>query len=157
MVQFTRIDGVVFDRIPGPDHLSVFEPWYRRNHRELNIHGHAGRHPIDVHLIRIQPFRLQKNLMTILVRKLNYLVFNRRAIARANSLNLTTIQRRAGNRLSQDPKRLLSSVSYITIYLLTLNAWREKREWSRNRISRLRLKSVPLDGPAVKARGRPGL
>ena len=63
MVQFPRIDGIVFDRVSGPDHLRIFQARNGGKHCLLHVDRHARGHAIDVHFVGVQPFRLQKNLV----------------------------------------------------------------------------------------------
>ncbi len=93
MVQFPRVDRVVLDRVSGPDHLRILKTRNRRDHRSLHIDRHAGRHPVDVNLVGIKPFRLEKDLMRLFVRELDDLVFDRRTIARPDAFDLPAIER----------------------------------------------------------------
>ena len=91
MVQLPRIDRIIFNGVAGPDHLGAFQTRDRSQHRRLHIDRHAGRHAVHVHLVGIQAFRFEKNLVTGLVRELDDLVFDRRAIPRAHALDLPAI------------------------------------------------------------------
>ena len=86
MLQFPRVDRVVFDRVAGPDHLGILQAPESRRPCRLHVDRHAGRHPVHVDLVRIEAFRLQENLVPALVRKFDDLVFDRRTIARAQRL-----------------------------------------------------------------------
>ena len=65
--------------------------------------------------------RLKKNLVTQLVRKLDDLVFNRRAISGPDPLNLAAIQWRPRNRRLQDPIRLFRCVTNVAFDLRSLD------------------------------------
>src|SRR5439155_23264105 len=88
VLQFPRIDRVIFNGVSGSNHLGIFEPRHRSEHPGLNIDGHAGGHAIYVDLVRVQALRLHEQLMTNLIRELHDLVFNGRALTGADSLNL---------------------------------------------------------------------
>ena len=107
MIQFPRIDGVVLDRVPGPDHLGIFQARNRRHHRRLDIDRHAGGHAVHVDFVCIQTLRFQEDLVPRLVRKLDDLVFNGRAVARADAFDLTAIERGSSDAISQNLKGLL--------------------------------------------------
>ena len=71
---------------PGPEHLRIFKARNRPHHLLLHFHRQRGRHAVDVNLVGIQPFRLEEELMLLLIRKPHHLVFNRRAIPRPDAV-----------------------------------------------------------------------
>ena len=54
----------------------------------LHLHGQRGGHAVDVDLVGVEAFRLKKELVLGLVGKLDDLVFDGRAIARSDALDL---------------------------------------------------------------------
>src|SRR5581483_402883 len=101
VIQFARVYGIIFDRVAGTDHFRLLKPRNRSYHGFLHVDRHAGRHAVHVYFVRVQPFRFEKNQVPRLVRKLDDLILDRRAIARSGALDLTAIQRRAGNAFLQ--------------------------------------------------------
>ena len=69
-------------------------PAIEADHRLLHIDRHARGHPVHIDLVRVQPFRLQENLVPRLVRELHDLVLDGRTVPRPNALNLPAVQRR---------------------------------------------------------------
>ena len=61
----------------------------------LHVARQAHRKAIDVDLARVEAFRLEKNLMPLLVGKPDDLVLERRAVPRPDAANLAVEQRRA--------------------------------------------------------------
>src|SRR6187399_800429 len=102
--------------------------------------------------MRVDAFRFQDDLMTILIRELDDLVFNRRAIPRANTLNLSAVQRRSrhvppDNRM--DPRIGPRDVALNLIFQFRCCPERERR---RSGISILRFKFRKIDGSLVESR-----
>ena len=64
------------------------------------------RHAVDVDLVRVQAFGLEEELVRALVGELDDLVFDRRAVARADGLDLAAVHRRAMHVLADDAMRL---------------------------------------------------
>jgi hypothetical protein len=73
MIQFPRVDRVILDGVPRPNHLRLLQPGNRRHYRHLHIDRHARRHAIQVHLVSVQSLGLQKNLVTRLIGNLTIL------------------------------------------------------------------------------------
>src|SRR5271170_3110 len=113
MSKFSWIDRVVFNRVSRPYHLRLFESRNRGDYQGLNVDRQAGRHPIYVNLVSIQALWLQKNLMAILIGKLDDLILNRRTVARTNPFNLTAVQRRSRNILANDRVSFLRRVGNV--------------------------------------------
>ena len=60
----------------------------------LNVGRKAHREAVDVDLVHVQPFGLEEDLVPLAVRKPHDLVFERRAVPRADPLNLAVEERR---------------------------------------------------------------
>jgi len=106
--------------------------------------------------VSVQALRLQEELMLRLVRKLDDLVFDGGAIARAYALNLPGIHCRPVDVFANDAKRFRRSKGDVAADLRLHNLPGAKAKRSGIRVARLLLKSCPADGTAIKARGRPG-
>ena len=64
-----RVDAGIFDGVGRAHHLRMLEPRDRVQHVELHILRQAGRQTLDVHLVRVQPAGLDKQLVPGLIRK----------------------------------------------------------------------------------------
>src|SRR5581483_3646820 len=149
-----RVYGIIFDRVAGTDHFRLLKPRNRSYHGFLHVDRHAGRHAVHVYFVRVQPFRFEKNLVPRLVRKLDDLILDRRAIARSGALDLTAIQRRAGNAFLQDSTRLVSRVGYVALHLWPVDLLRHEGERRRLWITWLGLEPAPVDRAPIQARWR---
>src|SRR6185312_13581219 len=87
--QLRRLYEVVLDGVARPKHDSVAQSRKGVNKITLHVARQACRKAIYIDLWRVDTFRLQKKLMTLLVGKTNDFVLERRTISRANALNLT--------------------------------------------------------------------
>ena len=83
--QLGRLDEVVLDGVPGPQQHRVFQPGQRMNELRLHVARQAHREAVDVDFPRVEPFRLEKDLVPLLVRKPDDLVLERRAVPRADA------------------------------------------------------------------------
>src|SRR5690606_815229 len=92
--QVPRIEVVVFDRVAGAHDVSALEAAHRMHQLELHVEGKAGRDPVRINLVRRQTFRLEKDLMAVLVRKAMDLVLYGRAITRPDALDGSGEKRR---------------------------------------------------------------
>ena len=69
--ELDRIDIVVLDGIGRPHDFGLLQTRHRMNEFQLDFHGQAVAQPTGVYFLGIQAFRLQNNLMTVLVRESN--------------------------------------------------------------------------------------
>src|SRR5215469_9223892 len=107
--------------------------------------------------MRVEPFGLKEDLVGLLVRKLHELVFDGRAVPRTDPLNLTAIQRGAGETVENHRLSRCGSPTEMTRYLRAVDRRRKEREGDRLRIPRLDVKLRPLDCAAVQTRRSSGL
>ena len=84
---------VIFDRIARTQNYRLLKAWHRGDHARLDGQWHARRDPVRINRIVIQPLRLQKHLVPRLVGEANDLVFDARAVARANAFDAAAIDR----------------------------------------------------------------
>ena len=83
--QLGRLDEVVFDGVAGPQQHRVFEARQRVHEIRLHVARQAHREAVDVDLARVEPFRLEKNLVPLLVGEADDLVLERRTVARTDA------------------------------------------------------------------------
>src|SRR3954468_10125030 len=109
--------------------------------------------------MRIQAFGLEEELVRGLVGKLDDLIFDRRAIARSDRLNLAAVHGRAMNVFADDavsfgggPGDVARHLGVVVRHLLSTET-----EWRRISIARLNLKLGPVDAAAVEAGRSAGL
>ena len=92
-MKFGRIDRIVFDGVAGTHHFGVFEAGNGLQDCQLHVDGQRGAHAVDVNLVRGQALGFEEELMAQLVGKFDDLVFDRRAVTRADGLNLPAVHR----------------------------------------------------------------
>src|SRR5579872_7041628 len=109
--------------------------------------------------MRVQSLELEEELVHFLIRELDDLVFDRRAIARTDRLNLPAVHRRAVHVFSDDPVRLGSGPCDVTGHLrvMMLDAFRAEAKRRGILVARLRWKLGPIDGAAVETWRSSGL
>ena len=158
-LQFRRIDRVVFNGVAGPHHLRVLQSRNRLNNRKLHVDRQRGAHAIDVNLVRVQPLGFEEKLVRYLVGKFYDFVFDRRAIARPNGLNLSAVHRRTMHILADDAMRLFGRERDVAGHLRVVmrDALGAKAEWRWIDVARLHLKARPVDGASIEPRRRAGL
>ena len=94
IVQITRIEIVVFNRVAGPGDMRLFQTPHGPYQRQLDIERQTGGNAIRIELMGLQAFRLQENLVGMLVGKAVNFVFDGWAVARTDAFNHAGIQRR---------------------------------------------------------------
>ena len=90
-MKFCGVDGIVLYGIAGADHVGPFQTRHRRHHRRLNVDRHARRHAVHVYLIRVEALGFEEQLVARLIRKLDYLILDRRTVARSDTFDLATV------------------------------------------------------------------
>src|SRR5260370_12469601 len=107
--------------------------------------------------MRVQPFGFEKELVLQLIGKLDDLVFNARAVARANGLDLSRIHRRVMNVLRDNTVSLGWREGDVAGHLPLLDVFGTEAERRRVGIARLHLKARPVNAASIEARRRAGL
>ena len=92
-MQLGRRRIVVFNRIAPAEDLRTLKPGDVLEHRLLHVLGQARADAVPVIFERVPPFRLQKDLVALLVGETHDLVFNGRTIARPARLDLAGVHR----------------------------------------------------------------
>src|SRR5579859_6670110 len=151
MVQLARIDGVVLNGVTWADHLGALETGDRSDHGFLDVDGHAGGHAVYVDFVGVEALGLEKNLVTWFIRKFDDLVFDGRAVARADALDLAAIERGTMNIGLQNAARLGGGVADVTGDLRAVDSFRQERKRRGLGIAGLGLELRPVDGAAVEA------
>src|SRR5262249_5373952 len=113
--QLARIDKVVLDRVTRPNNPRFFESGDHSYELLLHLGRQGSREAIQIDFVRIVSFRLQEELMARLVGKLHDLVFDRRTIPRTNSLDLSRIQRRLCDVLSNCVVNTLRRIADVAL------------------------------------------
>ncbi|MGC0321911.1 hypothetical protein ABIG06_002540 [Bradyrhizobium sp. USDA 326] len=156
-IELTRIHVVVFDRVARPHHLHPLQAWDAGEDRKLDLLRQRGRDAIGIDRRIVEPFRLQKDLMTVAVAEADDLVLDRRAITRPGALDLAGVHRRAmdigadhlmgGGRGPGDP----------ALDLRGRDPLGQDRERLRRLVSGLHLDGGPVDRGAIQTGRRAGL
>ena len=81
-----RRDKIVFHRIAGQNNFGLFQARNGLHKLQLHFLGKTGGNAVRINPVRVEAFGFQKNVMRIFIRKLYYLIFYGRTIARANSI-----------------------------------------------------------------------
>ena len=71
------------------------KPWMVRTNSILHVVRQAGRDAVRIHLVGVEPFGLDEDLVRGLVGEPDYLVLDARAVARAHAFDLAGEHRRA--------------------------------------------------------------
>src|SRR5207253_5388803 len=109
--------------------------------------------------VRVQTLRLKEQLVRGFVRKLDDLVFDRRAIWRADRLNLAAVHRRTVNVLADDAMSFGRSPGDVARHLRVMmsDTLGPKAEGRGIGIAGLDLEFRPVNRSAVEPRRRSGL
>src|SRR5208283_4004026 len=109
---------------------------------------------VDVDLVRVQALGLQEQLMSFFIWKLRNFVFDRRAVARPDGLDLPTVHGRAHQVFAQDAVRLRGGECDVTRHLLVVMRDRPGAEAEGRGvvITGLHGELRPVDGAAVEPR-----
>ena len=90
-----RVHIVVFDGVAGAHHLGMFKAGDGGDHGKLHIQRQAGGNAVGIALLPVQPFRFDKDMVPLTLRKPRHLVLHGGAVARARAFNDASEQRRA--------------------------------------------------------------
>ena len=105
----------------------------------------------------LQPFRLQEDLVPILVGEAHHLVLDRRAVARPAALDLPRVHRRAVQVRADQVVDRLVGVGDVAIELRLRDPVGREAERPRIVVAGLQLALREVDGAAVEPAGRAGL
>src|SRR5439155_9103431 len=82
---------VIFNRIAPTQNLGVLQPGNVLQHRRLHVIGQAGADAVAVVFERVTAFRLEEDLMAILVGEADDLVLDGWTVTRTAALNLSAV------------------------------------------------------------------
>ena len=135
--EFGGIDGVVFDGVAGAHHLGVFEAGNRFQNLQLHFDRQRSAHAVDVDFVRVQAFGFEEELVRVLVGKLDDLVFDRRAVARADGLDLAAVHGRAVHVFANDAVSLRRGAGdvagHLRVVMRDALGAKAERAWDRRR------------------------
>ncbi len=105
--QVPRIEEVVLDGVAGAGEMRILEAADRAHELPLHVERQAGRDAVRIDLVGLQALGLDENLVRGLVGEAHDLVFDRRAVARADAFDHAGEHRRAigGGVLPVSPRR----------------------------------------------------
>ncbi len=157
--EFGGIDGVVFDGVARPQHVGIFEAGDRLQNLQLDFDRQGGAHAVDVNLVGVQTLGLEEELVRDLVGELDDLVFDRRAVARTDGMDLPAVHGRAMNVFADDALSLRRSPGDVAGHLRIVmsDAAGAETEGRGIGIAGLHFEAGPVDGAAVEARRSAGL
>src|SRR5690606_4994522 len=82
--------------------MCVFEARDRTDHPDLDVERQTGGNAVRIDFMRIEPFRLQEDLVRALIRKAEDLVLDRGTVARTDTFDHAGEHRRAIDSLAND-------------------------------------------------------
>ena len=118
-LELVGIDTIILDGIGIADDLHMLQPLHSPVHGILYILRQGTAHTTHIHFIGILSFRLNKKLVTVLIRKSYHLILDGRTVPWTGSLDHTGIQGRTVQVLPDDPVGLLVGVGQPTGDLLS--------------------------------------
>ena len=134
--------------------MRVLETRYRLEEGELHIHRHARAHALHVDLIRVQSFRLEEELVAVLVGEAQDLRLNGWAVARADALDDAVGHRRAVHVVAQDLVGRLIRVRQPARHLLARLFIAHEREVARLLIAWLDQHLLVIERARIDTGGR---
>ena len=155
--QLRRVYAVIFDRVGAAGHLRVLESRQRVQHCDLHVLRQGGGEALDVELFRVQPHRLDEQLVPRLVGKGHDLRLDGRAVARADALDHAGVDRAAVEVRADDGMRALVGIGQVAHGLVFDRVRGGKRERLDLRVARLQLHAREVHRARVHARRRAGL
>ena len=120
----------------------------------LHFHGQRGGHAVDVDLVGVEAFGLEEELVLRLVRELDDLVFDGRAVARADALDAPGVHGRAVDVLADEAERLRRGEGDVAGDLRLNDLLGAEAEGRGIGVAGLLFERLPMDGAAVEARRR---
>ena len=131
--------------------MAILHALDRTHDLQLHVEGKRGRDPVRVDLVRRQAFRLEEDVVAVLAGKAVDLVFDRRAVARPDTLDDAGVHRRAIEIVADDVVRARIGVRHPARQLLRMLASRAEVGKDRHRIIRVLLfHHREIDALAIK-------
>ena len=151
------VDGVVLDGVAGAEHLGRFEAGDGGEDGELDVDGERGAHAVEVDLVGVEALGFEKELVGVLVGKLDDLVFDGGAVARADGVDLAAVHGRAMDVVADDAMGFGRGVGDVAGHLRLGDAPGAEAERRGIGVAGLGLEAGEVDGAAVEARRGAGL
>ena len=156
MAELQGQNVVVFHRVARPDDFHPLQTGNRAQISELARFGQARGKPVGIDFLRVQSGRLQKDLVPLLVGKLDDFILDGGAIPGPNTLDRAAIH---GRKMEIVPDHLMGSgvgVGDKARDLRQLDAAIPKAELADRLVPFLLLQSLPIDGVLPQPGGRAG-
>jgi hypothetical protein len=152
--QFRWLDEVIFDRVAGPQHFSLFQSGQRLHQLLLERGGKTHRETIDVDFFHVEAFGFQEQLVALVMWKSHHFVFERRAVPRSDAGNLPIEKRRFVNAVPHELVDRCRCVKDVTRRLVDGRCSRHegKRHW---RVVAMFHVEQPRANAALKINGPP--
>ncbi len=132
----------------------MLEPRDTSEHGNLNVDGEGGGKAVGIDLHGGKALRLKKDLVSILFRKPDDLVFYGGTVPRTDTHDDALVEGRTIQPALDDFVRLFIGISDMTRHLGKRNARAVERKGLRRFIPRLNYQSTVIDGPLIQSRGR---
>src|SRR5690606_19539518 len=156
-VDLRRREEVILDRVAVLEDARLAKRRDRREDLVLHVPWKARRDAVQVDPRGVETFRLEEDLMALLLGEAHDLVLDRRAVTRPDALDRPGVHRRAVEVLANDLVSPLVRPRDVAFDLRQRDRGRRIRERDRRIVARLRRRLAPVDRRRLDARGRAGL
>src|SRR5699024_727159 len=158
VLQAARVEIVVFDGVARPRDVCLLETGNGMHQLLLCIEAETGGDAVRIDLLHAQSFRLNKDLVRILVGEALYLVLHRRAVTRPHALDVAGIDGRFAQMGADDVVRACVGEGDVARHLArVLLALAQQREHRCRIVASLHGQAAEVYALAVDARRRAGL
>ena len=158
-LQCARIVVVVLDRVAWAQDVGALEADHRTDEFDLDVERKTGRDAVRVDLVGRQAFRLEEDLVRVLVGEAVDLVLDRRTVARADTLDHAGVHRRAVEPAADDLVGSGVRVGDPARQLLRMlgGAAEEREHRDRIAVAGLNLETGEVDRAPIDSRRGSGL
>ena len=156
-IQLERVQQIVLNRIGRTHDLHILQAGNGPQESILHIHRHGRGHSLDIHFIRIQPLRLDEQLMPVLVGEAHNLILDGRAVARPLAVNLSGILRRLHDIVPENLMGRLIRIGQPAEPLIPVHPVIHKGKCVVFRIALLQRHFLEMERTHIHAARRPGL
>ena len=146
-----RIDAVILDSVGISDDVYMLEALHGVVHLILHILRHRARHTAQVHFVRIQSFRLDEDLVPVLIRELHDLILDGRAVTWTHALDRTVVHRGTPDVFTDDLMGLFVCIHEPAVDLRSLYLFERRRVRERNHryVTLLNLELREVEGTLI--------
>jgi hypothetical protein len=92
-MKLVRGTKIVLDRVPGPHHFDILEAGNGAEKGVLDLDRQTGGAAVDIIFVGVATLGFEEDLVTFFIGEADNLIFEGRAIARANSFDLSAVER----------------------------------------------------------------